>query len=67
MARQRPIRQTFLIPIVDKDQKQRTVIRNALYYFNGREILPNLFLVALTEAERQSLIRRFGRLRVRQQ
>ena len=67
MATQRPTRRSFLISIANGDQKQRTAMRNALCRQDGREILPGLFLVSLTDSEKATLMRRFGYLRVRQE
>lgn len=67
MATQQNIRQSYLVSLTARDQTQKTAMRNALWRLGGREILPGLYLVALTPAERQALARRFGELRLRAQ
>lgn len=57
-------RKTYLISVTTGEQ--RTAMRNALWVLGGSEILPGLFLVALTDGERQGLERRFGKVRIRQ-
>lgn len=66
MATQQYIRRSFLIAITENDLKKRATMRNALWRLGGKEILPSLYIVALTPAERQALARRFRKIRVRE-
>lgn len=65
MATQQPMRKSYLVTITTSDPTQKTAMRNALWRLGGQEILPGLYLVALTPAEHQALARRFGGMRVR--
>ena len=63
---QRIVRRSYLVSLANHDQKQRILMRNALGRVGGREILPGLFMVALTSEERTDLAKKFGALRFRQ-
>lgn len=59
------VRKSYLISVTTGDRTQRTEMRNALWLLGGNEVLPGLFLVALTDGERQRLERRFGKIRIK--
>lgn len=63
---QRIVRRSYLVSLTNHDTKTRILMRNALGKLGGREILPGLFLVALTTEERSNLAKKFGTLRFRQ-
>lgn len=63
---QRIVRRSYLVSLANHDQKQRILMRNALGKLGGREILPGMFVVALTTEERAILAKKFGALRFRQ-
>lgn len=58
-------RRQYLISLSENDRARRTAMRNALHRHGAREVLPGLFMVALTEEERRDLSRRFGGARIR--
>lgn len=60
-------RRSYLVTLPTTSQAQRTAMRNELYRLGAREILPGLYLAALTDGERQRLSQRFGGLRLRGQ
>lgn len=60
-----PHRRQYLISITENDRTKRTAMRNALHRHGAREMLPGVFVVALTEGERRALARRFGGARIR--
>lgn len=67
MPIQQPTRRSYLVSITTRNAAQKTAMRNALWRFGGHEILPDLYLVALTTAEYQNLTRRFGAMRIKKQ
>lgn len=66
MSTQQLTRHSYLISITTHDRRERTAMRNALWRHGASEVLPGLFLVALTDGERQGLTRRFGKVRIKQ-
>lgn len=59
-------RRSYLVSLSSHDRQRRTAMRNALVRLGGSEILPGLFVVAMTAAERAELERRFADVRVKQ-
>ena len=51
--------------VYDPSDRFSSPYMNALFRHGGREVLPGLFVVALTQKERLTLVRRFGSARVR--
>lgn len=66
MARQATLQRAYLISITRGTREERTAMRNAVWKLGGRAILPDLYYVTLTDAQKASLDRRFGGLRIRQ-
>jgi hypothetical protein len=60
-------RRSYLITLPTTSQTTRTAMRNELYRLGAREILPGVYLCALTDGERQQLSRRFAGVRLRGQ
>lgn len=65
MPKHEHIRREYLISITTTDVAEKIRIRNAMVRLGAREIWNGFYWVALTEAERASLARRFGKLRIR--
>ena len=63
---QRFTRRSYLISLSAHDQKQRTEMRNTLAKLNASEILPGVFVAALTPDERAKLTQKYANLRVKQ-
>jgi hypothetical protein len=59
------VRRSYLISVSERGQTARTAMRNALFRLNGKEVLPGLFLVALSEEEKAALGQKFGQVRIR--
>jgi hypothetical protein len=59
------VRRSYLISVSERGKTARTAMRNALFRLNGKEVLPGLFWVALTDEERAALGRQFGKVRIR--
>jgi hypothetical protein len=66
MSTPQPTRRSYLISVTTRDQAARTAMRNALWRLRASEVLPGLFLVALTDGERATLTRRFGEMRIKE-